>query len=52
MPFRAQQAITALTKEKFCDGSLDVVGRKVSKPQILMDIYETARLIDRTAPAA
>jgi transposase len=35
--------ITALTKEEFVKEAWDVVGRKVSKTQILMDIYQTAR---------
>jgi transposase len=35
--------ITALTKEEFVKAAWDVVGRKVSKTQILMDIYQTAR---------
>ncbi|ESZ30494.1 transposase IS116 [Mesorhizobium sp. L2C084A000] len=32
-----------MTKEEFVAAAWDVVGRKVSKTQILMDIFETAR---------
>ena len=42
-PFPTPASITALTKEEFVTVAWDVVGRKVSKTQILMDIYETAR---------
>ena len=41
--FSTPASITALTKEEFIKAAWDVVGRKVSKTQILMDIYETAR---------
>ncbi|WWT31901.1 IS110 family transposase [Pelagibacterium nitratireducens] len=41
--FPTPASITALTKEEFIKAAWDVVGRKVSKTQILMDIYETAR---------
>jgi transposase len=41
--FPTPSSITILTKEKFVEAAWDVVGRKVSKSQILMDIYETAR---------
>lgn len=41
--FPTPASITTLTKEAFVAGAWDVVGRKVSKTQILMDIYETAR---------
>lgn len=41
--FPTPSSITTLTKEKFVEAAWDVVGRKVSKSQILMDIYETAR---------
>jgi transposase len=41
--FPTPASITALTKEEFVAAAWDVVGRKVSKTQILMDIYETAR---------
>jgi hypothetical protein len=41
--FPTPATITALTKEEFVKAAWDVVGRKVSKTQILMDIYETAR---------
>ena len=41
--FPTPASITALTKEEFVKAAWDVVGRKVSKTQILMDIYETAR---------
>lgn len=34
--------ITALTKDEFVKAAWDVVGRKVSKTQILMDVYGTA----------
>jgi len=40
--FPTPASITALTKEEFVTAAWDVVGRKVSKTQILMDIYETA----------
>ncbi len=40
--FPTPASITALTKEEFVTGAWDVVGRKVSKTQILTDI-ETAR---------
>jgi transposase len=40
--FPTPASITALTKEEFVKAAWDVVGRKVSKTQILMDIYETA----------
>lgn len=41
--FPTPASIAALTKEEFVQAAWDVVGRKVSKAQILMDIYETAR---------
>jgi len=41
--FPTPASITALTKDEFVKAAWDVVGRKVSKTQILMDIYETAR---------
>ena len=41
--FPTPASITTLTKEEFVTAAWDVVGRKVSKTQILMDIYETAR---------
>ena len=41
--FPTPASVTALTKEEFVAAAWDVVGRKVSKTQILMDIYETAR---------
>lgn len=41
--FPTPASITTLTKEAFVKAAWDVVGRKVSKSQILMDIYETAR---------
>jgi hypothetical protein len=41
--FPTPASITTLTKEAFVAGAWDVVGRKVSKTQILTDIYETAR---------
>ena len=41
--FPTPASITTLTKEAFVAAAWDVVGRKVSKTQILMDIYETAR---------
>ncbi len=41
--FPTPASITVLTKEEFVTAAWDVVGRKVSKTQILMDIYETAR---------
>jgi transposase len=41
--FPTPASITALTKEEFVAAAWDVVGRKVSKAQILTDIYETAR---------
>jgi transposase len=41
--FPTPASITALTKEEFVAAAWDVIGRKVSKTQILMDIYETAR---------
>jgi transposase len=41
--FPTPSSITILTKEKFVEAAWDVVGRKVSKSQILMDIYGTAR---------
>jgi Transposase IS116/IS110/IS902 family len=41
--FPTPASITALTKGEFVAAAWDVVGRKVSKTQILMDIYETAR---------
>lgn len=41
--FPTPASIVALTKEEFVKAAWDVVGRKVSKSQILMDIYETAR---------
>ena len=41
--FPTPASITALTKEEFVAAAWDVVGCKVSKSQILMDIYETAR---------
>lgn len=41
--FPTPASVVALTKEGFVTAAWDVVGRKVSKTQILMDIYETAR---------
>jgi len=41
--FPTPASIMVLTKEEFVTAAWDVVGRKVSKTQILMDIYETAR---------
>lgn len=41
--FPTPGSITVLTKEEFVVAAWDVVGRKVSKTQILMDIYETAQ---------
>lgn len=41
--FPTSASITKLTKEGFVTAAWDVVGRNVSKTQILMDIYETAR---------
>ncbi len=41
--FPIPASILTLTKEEFIAAAWDVVGRKVSKSQILMDIYETAR---------
>lgn len=41
--FPTPASITALTKEEFVAAAWDVVGRKVSKTQLLTDIYETAR---------
>jgi transposase len=41
--FPTPASITALTKDEFVKAAWDVVRRKVSKTQILMDIYETAR---------
>ena len=41
--FPTPATITALTKDEFVKAAWSVVGRKVSKTQILMDIYETAR---------
>ena len=41
--FPTPASITTLKLEAFVAGAWDVVGRKVSKTQILMDIYETAR---------
>lgn len=41
--FPTPASVTALTKEDFVEAAWDVVGRKVSKTQLLMDIYETAR---------
>jgi hypothetical protein len=41
--FRTPASITARTKDEFVKAAWDVVGRKVSKTQTLMDIYETAR---------
>jgi transposase len=41
--FPTPASITVLTKEAFVAAAWDVVGRKVSKTQVLMDIYETAR---------
>ena len=54
--FPTPASVTALTKEEFVAAAWDVVGRKVSKTQILMDIYETARTsiglpLPRYAPA-
>ncbi|ESY84723.1 transposase [Mesorhizobium sp. LNHC220B00] len=54
--FPTPAGITALTKEEFVTVAWDVVGRKVSKTQIPMDIYETARswiglLLPLDAPA-
>ncbi len=41
--FPTPASITVLTKEEFVTAAWDVVGRKVSKSQLLKDIYETAR---------
>src|SRR5204863_9894886 len=41
--FPIPDSITALSKEQFIDQAWGVVGRKVSKAQLLGDIYETAR---------
>ena len=41
--FPIPASITALSKEQFIDQAWGVVGRKVSKAQLLGDIYETAR---------
>lgn len=41
--FPTPSSIATLTKEEFVAAAWDVVGRKVSKSRILMDIYETAR---------
>ncbi len=35
--------VTALSKDAFIDAAWDVVGRKVSKREVLGDIYETAK---------
>jgi transposase len=35
--------VTALSKDAFIDAAWDVVGRKVSKREVLEDIYETAK---------
>ncbi len=41
--FPTPASITAHSKEAFIDAAWDVVGRKVSKPRLLGDIYETAQ---------
>lgn len=41
--FPTPTSITVVTKEAFIAAAWDVIGRKVIKTQILMDIYETAR---------
>lgn len=41
--FPSPHMITAMSKEEFIESAWDVVGRKVSKTQLLLDIYETAR---------
>jgi transposase len=41
--FPTPASITTLTKEEFVTAAWDVVGRKVSKTQILTDIHQTAR---------
>jgi transposase len=41
--FPTPASVTALTKEEFVKAAWNVVGRKVSKTQILMGIYESAR---------
>ncbi len=41
--FPTPASTTVLTQEEFVKAAWDVVGRKVSKSRILMDIYETAR---------
>jgi len=41
--FPVPAAITALSKETFVAAAWDVVGRKVSKPNLLGDIYATAQ---------
>jgi transposase len=41
--FPTPASITAFSKEGFIDAAWSVVGRKVSKAQLLGDIYETAR---------
>ena len=43
LPFQSPPAITALSKETFVAAAWDVVGRKVSKPNLLGDIYATAQ---------
>lgn len=40
--FPTPATITALSKEEFVTAAWDVVGRKVSKERLLLDIYETA----------
>ncbi|MER9237237.1 IS110 family transposase [Mesorhizobium sp. M0622] len=54
--FPTPASITVLTKEEFAAAAWDVVGRKVGKTQILMDIFETSRssiglLLPLDAPA-
>jgi transposase len=41
--FPTPGSITVLSKEAFIEAAWDVVGRKVSKPRLLADLYETAR---------
>ena len=41
--FPTPASITILRKEAFVKAAWDVVGRKVSKTQVLIDIYKTAR---------
>lgn len=41
--FPTPASITGLSREEFVEAAWDVVGRKVSKTRLLIDIYETAR---------